>query len=376
MTQASPAWLIERLLGWYDTHRRALPWRAASGQPVSAYEVLLSEFMLQQTTAATVGARFPSFLARFPSVHALAAAEEAEVLHAWQGLGYYRRARALHACARAVVEQYGGRVPSEAAAVRGLPGIGPYTASAIRAIVHGAPDVPVDGNVLRVMARLHRVETPLPDAVAQLRDLAGRLACRRRPGDLAQALMDLGATVCRPRRPACLVCPWRQACRARAAGVAEQLPRRAPKPERPLRRGLAFLLARADGAILFRRRPQGGLLGGLHELPSSPWQEGPLEIDRALGHAPARTDWRVHPTPIRHGFTHFLLELTLAEAALDTGAAVDSPDAVWCAPAELGALALPTVMKKLLSVAAIGALGRSARARRSRRPARAAAQLT
>ena len=376
MTQASPAWLIERLLGWYDTHRRALPWRAASGQPVSAYEVLLSEFMLQQTTAATVGARFPSFLARFPSVHALAAAEEAEVLHAWQGLGYYRRARALHACARAVVEQYGGRVPSEAAALRGLPGIGPYTASAIRAIVHGAPDVPVDGNVLRVMARLHRVETPLPDAVAQLRDLAGRLACRRRPGDLAQALMDLGATVCRPRRPACLVCPWRQACRARAAGVAEQLPRRAPKPERPLRRGLAFLLARADGAILFRRRPQGGLLGGLHELPSSPWQEGPLEIDRALGHAPARTDWRVHPTPIRHGFTHFLLELTLAEAALDTGATVDSPDAVWCTPAELGALALPTVMKKLLSVAAIGALGRSARARRSRRPARAAAQLT
>src|SRR5918996_2120654 len=376
MTQASPAWLIERLLGWYDTHRRALPWRAASGQPVSTYEVLLSEFMLQQTTAATVGARFPSFLARFPSVHALAAAEEAEVLHAWQGLGYYRRARALHACARAVVEQYGGRVPSEAAALRGLPGIGPYTASAIRAIVHGAPDVPVDGNVLRVMARLHRVETPLPDAVAQLRDLAGRLACRRRPGDLAQALMDLGATVCRPRRPACLVCPWRQACRARAAGVAEQLPRRAPKPERPLRRGLAFLLARADGAILFRRRPQGGLLGGLHELPSSPWQEGPLEIDRALGHAPARADWRVHPTPIRHGFTHFLLELTLAEAALDTGATVDSPDAVWCTPAELGALALPTVMKKLLSVAAIGALGRSARARRSRRPARAAAQLT
>jgi A/G-specific adenine glycosylase len=375
MTQASPAWLIGRLLGWYDTHRRALPWRAACGQPACAYEVLLSEFMLQQTTAATVGARFPSFLARFPSIHALAAAEEAEVLHAWQGLGYYRRARALHACARAIVGRYGGRVPSEAAALRGLPGIGPYTASAIRAIAYGLPNVPVDGNVLRVMARLHRIEAPLPGSVVQLRNLAGGLACPR-PGDLAQALMDLGATVCRPRRPACLVCPWRQACRARAAGVAEQLPRRAQRRARPVRRGLAFLLARADGAILFRRRPQAGLLGGLHELPSSPWQEGPLEVDRALEHAPARTRWRVHRTPIRHGFTHFLLELTLAEAALDPDAVIETPDPIWCPAAELGRLALPTVMKKLLCASKTGALGRPARSQRSLSPCRAAEHLT
>jgi A/G-specific adenine glycosylase len=238
------------------------------------------------------------------------------------------------------------------------------------------PDVPVDGNVLRVMARLHRIEAPLPGAIPQLRDLAGRLACRRRPGDLAQALMDLGATVCRPRRPACLVCPWRQACRAWAAGVVEQLPRRAPRRERPLRRGLAFLLARTDGAILFRRRPQTGLLGGLHELPSSPWQEGPLELERALGHAPARSDWRIHPTPIRHGFTHFLLELTLAEAALDADAVIDAPDAIWCAPADLGRLALPTVMTKLLCASDIGALGRPPGPKRSRPPSRAADRPT
>jgi A/G-specific adenine glycosylase len=368
MQEMAPAWLVERLLAWYDAHRRELPWRAAAGAAAAPYLVLLSEFMLQQTTVATVSARFTTFLARFPSLEALAAAQAAEVLHAWQGLGYYRRARALHACARAVLERHGGRLPDDEAGLRALPGIGPYTASAIRAIAFGAPDVPVDGNVLRLMARLHRIETPLPAAATGLRDLAGCLAGRRRPADVAQALMDLGATVCRPRRPACLVCPWRAACRARAAGVAEELPRRAPRRARPLRHGLAFLLARPDGAILFRRRAPSGLLGGLHELPSSPWQEGPLEVASALGHAPARSGWRVHPTPVRHGFTHFVLELTLAEARLDPGVAIDAPaEAIWCAPGELERLALPTVMKKLLRLAALG--GR-AKPRRSALPAR------
>jgi A/G-specific adenine glycosylase len=349
MAEMAPAWLIDRLLAWYDVRRRELPWRATAGAAAAPYLVLLSEFMLQQTTVATVSARFASFLARFPSFEALAAATEADVLHAWQGLGYYGRARALHACARAVLERHGGRLPEDETALRALPGIGPYTASAIRSIAFGAPDVPVDGNVLRVMARLHGIETPLPAATSRLRDLAARLAQRRRPADVAQALMDLGATVCRPRRPACLVCPWRAACRAQAAGVAEALPRRAPKRRRPLRRGLAFLLARPDGAILFRRRAPSGLLGGLHELPSSPWQEGPLELESALGHAPASSGWRIHETPVRHGFTHFVLELTLAEACLDRGAAIDAPrEAIWCAPGEFGRLALPTVMKKLL----------------------------
>jgi A/G-specific adenine glycosylase len=326
--------------------------------PASPYEVLLSEFMLQQTTVATVKVRFPAFLARFPSLRALAAADESEVLHAWQGLGYYRRARALHACARAIVERHGGQVPSEEATLRALPGVGPYTASALRAIVHEAPSVPVDGNVLRIMARLHRVEIPLPEATGRLRDLAGRLAGDHRSGHVAQALMDLGATVCRPRRPACLVCPWRDACQAHLAGLAERLPRRAPRRERPVRRGLAFRLARPDGAILFRRRPPGGLLGGLHELPSSPWQEGPLEVDRALAHAPSATDWRVHPSTIRHGFTHFVLELALAEARVAGAAsAADASGEIWCPPAQLDRLALPTVMKKLLRLPQIAGIG-------------------
>jgi A/G-specific adenine glycosylase len=349
VTQATRQWLIDRLLAWYDDHARKLPWRAPAGAPASPYEVLLSEFMLQQTTVATIKVRYPVFLARFPGFHSLAAADESEVLHAWQGLGYYRRARALHACARAIVERHRGRVPSDQAKLRALPGIGPYTASALRAIVHEAPSVPVDGNVMRIMARLHRVEAPLPHAADHLRDLARGLACAERPGHVAQALMDLGATVCRPRRPACLVCPWRPACRAHLAGVAEQLPRRVRKRERPVRRGLAFLLARADGAILFRRRPPRGLLGGLHELPSSPWQEGPLDIDRALTHAPSSTDWRLHPNTLRHAFTHFVLELALAEARIDGAAAIDdAAGGIWCPPAELDRLALPTLMKKLL----------------------------
>jgi A/G-specific adenine glycosylase len=355
VTQAKPAWLIDRLLAWYDAHARRLPWRAAIGAPASPYAVLLSEFMLQQTTVATVRARFPAFLARFPSFHALAAADEDEVLHAWQGLGYYRRASALHACARAIVEGHGGQVPCDEALLRALPGIGPYTASALRAIVHEAPSIPVDGNVLRIMARLHRVEATLPEAAGRLGALAGRLACEHRSGHVAQALMDLGATVCRPRRPDCLVCPWRPACRAHLAGVAEQLPRRSPKGERPVRRGLAFLLARPDGAILFRRRPPGGLLGGLHELPSSPWQEGPLEVDRALAHAPCSTDWRLNPMAIHHGFTHFELELGLAEARVEGATAIDAPGGIWCPPADLDRLALPTVMKKLLRLPQLAA---------------------
>src|SRR5690606_13239080 len=348
--EASPSWLIERLLAWYDAHGRDLPWRARAHEAASAYRVLLSEFMLQQTTVATVKTRYAAFLARFPTLEALAAADEGAVLHAWQGLGYYRRARALHACARAIVEQHGARVPSDEGPLRALPGIGPYTASAIRAIAHGAPSVPVDGNVMRVMARLHGVEKPLPGAAPDRASPAAHLACRGRPGHVAQARMDLGATVCRPRRPACLVCPWRPACRAHRAGTAERLPRQGPERERPLRRGLAFLLRRPDGAILFRRRPP-GLLGGMHELPSSPWREETLNLERALAHAPCATGWRLHPETVRHGFTHFVLELALAEGRAD-GAAL-APDAVWCPSGELDRLALPTLMKKLLRLGGV-----------------------
>jgi A/G-specific adenine glycosylase len=356
--QAASSWLIERLLAWYDAHGRELPWRARAGEAPSPYSVLLSEFMLQQTTVAAVKARFADFLSRFPTLEDLAVADESEVLHAWQGLGYYRRARALHACARVLVERHGAEVPDDEPALRALPGIGPYTAKAILAIAHGAPSVPVDGNVQRVMARLHGIETPLPAAAPELDSLARQLSCANRPGQLAQALMDLGATVCRPRRPACLVCPWRPACLAHRAGTAEQLPRQGPGRERPLRRGLVFLLVRSDGGILFRRRPP-GLLGGMHELPSSPWREGALEVDQALAHAPAATSWDLHPGTVWHGFTHFVLELALAHGRIDDAAALDAvPGALWCRPRDFDRLALPSVMKKVLRLAGLTASAR------------------
>jgi A/G-specific adenine glycosylase len=335
-----------RLLAWYDRHRRALPWRAAPGRPPEPYHVLLSEVMLQQTTVATAAGRFEQFLARFPSLAALAAAAPADVLHAWQGLGYYRRARALHACAQAIVEQYGGALPQSESGLRALPGIGPYTARAVLAIAFGQPTVPVDANVARVLARLHGVEVALPAALKELQLLADRLASRTRPGDVAQALMDLGATVCRPREPRCGLCPWQPGCVAHAAGTAERLPRCTARPARPVRRGVAFLLTRPDGAILFRRRPQEGLLGGLHELPGSPWLAGPLRLASSLEHAPAAADWRLAREPVRHGFTHFVLELTLAEASVRR-----SRPGLWCAPQRLHELALPTVMRKLLILA-------------------------
>jgi A/G-specific adenine glycosylase len=359
MPAPPPFDLTGTLLAWYDRHRRVLPWRAAPGLHPDPYHILVSETMLQQTTVATVGPRFAAFLARFPSLHALAAAEVDEVLHEWQGLGYYRRARALHACARAIVQGHGGRLPEDQGVLASLPGIGPYTAAAIAAIAFARPVVPVDGNVQRVLARLHGLEAPLPGAAGRLRALAAELASPHRPGDLAQALMDLGAVICRPRAPACPLCPWQPACRAAAEGSAERLPRRAARAARPTRTGLAFLLRRGDGAILFRRRPAHGLLAGLHELPSSPWIEGAAaELASALRHAPHTASWHLHRERVRHVFTHFVLELGLAEAVTDA-----PPPGEWCRPQELHRLALPTLMIRLLRLA-----GHSGGARPGRSP--------
>jgi A/G-specific adenine glycosylase len=352
---STPRALASSLLAWYDRARRNLPWRAPPGGRSDPYHILVSETMLQQTTVATVAPRFAAFLARFPSLHALAAADLDEVLHEWQGLGYYRRARGLHACAQAIVQSHGGRLPEDPAALARLPGIGPYTAAAIAAIAFMRPVVPVDGNVQRVLARVHGVEAPLPAAAGRLRALAAELAAPDRPGDLAQALMDLGALVCRPRAPRCPVCPWETGCHAAAEGAPERLPRRVPRGPRPTRTGVAFLLRRGDGAILFRRRPGHGLLAGLHELPSSPWaEEGMLDLGAALRHAPVTAEWRLHPERVRHVFTHFVLELALAEATTD----VVPPAGDWCPPQQLHRLALPTLMTKLLRLAGHGARGR------------------
>jgi A/G-specific adenine glycosylase len=299
--------------------------------------------MLQQTTVATVRKRFWPFVERFPSLQTLAEANETDVLHAWQGLGYYRRARALHACAQVVMRDCGGSLPEDLPGLLALPGIGDYTAKAILAIAFDQPVVPVDGNVMRVLARLFRVETPLPKAAKELRDRAASLEPCPRPADVAQALMDLGATICQPKLPACDSCPWRGDCAAAAAGIAATLPKRLPKPSRPVRQGVAFLLCRPDGAVLFRKRPSEGLLGGLHELPSSPWKQAPIDRMEALKAAPVDASWRFHDGTVRHVFTHFVLELDLAEATTD-----QPPNGLWQSPDTLDQLALPTVMKKLL----------------------------
>ena len=332
------------LLAWYDRHRRPLPWRAAPGQAPDPYRVWLSEVMLQQTTVAAVVPYYERFLARWTTIEALAASSLDEVLAAWAGLGYYARARNLHSCAKVVAGELGGRFPDHERSLRSLPGIGAYTAAAIAAIAFDRPAVVVDGNVERVMARLFAVETPLPEAKPRLHAHAAALTSRLRPGDYAQAVMDLGATVCTPARPRCEACPWASRCAGRARGVAAALPRRAGRRAKPVRRGIALWIERADGAVLLRRRPAKGLLGGMVEVPSTVWGEGAPDPEAAKAEAPvAATRWRRLPGVVRHTFTHFRLELAvLAGRALEP-----VPEGLWCRPDALAGQALPSVMRKV-----------------------------
>ena len=331
------------ILEWYDRNRRNMPWRAAPGKRPNPYHVWLSEIMLQQTGVATVGPYYRRFIARWPNMRALAAANLDDVLHAWQGLGYYARARNLHRCAQIVASERGGVLPDCEAELLTLPGIGRYTAAAIAAIAFGRRATVVDGNVERVMARLFAVMTPLPGAKAQLHALAASLTLAQRPGDYAQAVMDLGATICTPRDPNCLLCPWSDGCAGR--GLAAELPRRAPKKARPLRHGTAFWMTRADGAVLLRRRPEKGLLGGMIEIPSTPWQEKPIASrSRVCAHAPlTAARWHALPGVVRHGFTHFRLELKVLAATVQ-----DDPSLRWCPIDALSDQALPTLMKKVV----------------------------
>ena len=273
------------LLHWYDRHRRVLPWRHLPGDPPDPYRIWLSEIMLQQTTVTAVIPYFERFLTRFPTVAALAAAPEGDVLAAWAGLGYYARARNLHACARQVAAL--GGFPATVEGLRALPGIGVYTAAAVAAIAFAVPVVPVDGNVERVTARLFAIAAPMPGARPAIAAAAATLglhpAAQARPSDFAQALFDLGATLCTPANPACALCPLMQGCEARRAGIAAELPRRAAKPARPQRFGAAFWLTDSAGAVLLRRRPASGLLGGMTELPGTPWLPHPAAPRRAPG---------------------------------------------------------------------------------------------
>ena len=336
--------LRDALLAWYDRARRDLPWRALPGAAADPWAVLVSELMLQQTTVATVRARFAPFLDRFPTLASLAAAPLDDVLHAWQGLGYYRRARALHACARAVVERHGGLLPLELEALLALPGIGPYTAAAVAAIAGRREAVPVDANVERVLARMTALAVPLPSARPRLRAVAAGLAAPDRPGDFAQALMELGALVCTPRRPACLACPWRAWCRAAAEGAPELYPNRPARKERPARFAVAFLLERADGAILFRRRADAGLLAGMVELPGTPWlEDAAAAAAAAAGALPEAVTLEPLAGSVRHLFTHLDLTVTLAR-----GRVAAARDGLWVPPDRFATLALPTLTKKLL----------------------------
>lgn len=303
--------LRESLLSWYDRHGRDLPWRVRDGRP-DPYKVWLSEIMLQQTTVAVVGPYFARFLELFPAVDALASAPRSVVLEAWAGLGYYSRARNLHEAARRLTE---GGFPVTEQGWRELPGVGPYTAAAIAAIAFDQAANVVDGNVERVMARLFAVAEPLPAAKPRLRALARELVTEHRPGDWAQALMDLGATVCTPRSPNCPACPWQGQCAAYAAGAAEALPRRVPKAQRPRRHGIAYRLEK-EGALWLVRRPDQGLLGGMAALPTTEWREKKWTAREARSAAPLDADWR-YVGEIRHTFTHFALTLEVYAAEGD-----------------------------------------------------------
>jgi A/G-specific adenine glycosylase len=339
-----------RLLAWYDRYRRVLPWRAPPGVVSDPYQVWLSEVMLQQTVVATVIPYFQKFIQRWPRLADLAAADLDDVLRMWAGLGYYRRARFLHECARTVMADYGGVFPRDEAALRALPGFGPYTAAAVAAIAFNRPANVVDGNVERVMARIFAITEEMPKAKPALRAAAATLVPAKRCGDYAQALMDLGATVCTPSSPKCGLCPWADVCSARAQGIAVALPRRAAKAERPQRRAIAFVLFDGKGRVWLRRRAEQGLLAGMTEPPSSPWLEQKMPaLPEVSEHAPAKATWKCLRGTVRHIFTHFALEVGVAVAVSPKK---PKGDGFWVALDCLDAEALPSVMKKIVVFAA------------------------
>ncbi|QBF33815.1 A/G-specific adenine glycosylase [Thalassococcus sp. S3] len=336
------------LLAWYDRHARVMPWRVsptdrAAGIRPDPYAVWLSEVMLQQTTVAAVRDYFRRFTARWPGIRDLAAAEDAEVMGEWAGLGYYARARNLLKCARVVANDLNGRFPDTYDGLLALPGIGPYTAAAISSIAFDRAETVLDGNVERVMARLHDIHDPLPGSKPLLKEKAAALTPSVRPGDYAQAVMDLGATICTPKSPACGICPWRDPCAARAEGTAADLPRKMPKKAKPTRYGIVYLGRRADGAWLMERRPDKGLLGGMLGWPGTDWGEHVADTP------PCPANWQDLGTEVRHTFTHFHLILTVKVADLPLGQSAGN--GFFVEKTDFRPSDLPTVMRKAFDLA-------------------------
>lgn len=336
--------IADSLLDWYDKHRRALPWRALPGEAADPYRVWLSEVMLQQTTVATVRPRFEAWVARWPTVASLAAADEGEVMAAWAGLGYYARARNLVRAAQAIAADHDGRLPDTEAALRALPGLGDYTAAAVAAIAFGRRAVVVDANVERVVSRLFRAA-----GKPAVRAAADAVTPDARAGDFAQGMMDLGSAICSPKRPKCLLCPLAADCAAHAAGEEEAFPVKAAKKARPQRYGTIFWLER-NGAgaeegtgkrqVLLVRRPAKGLLGGMRALPTGAW----IETQPGLADPPAAADWALLNHAVARGFTHFTLELALAVARWDAHSTPAQGE--WWPVDDLASAGLPTVFAK------------------------------
>lgn len=336
------------LLAWYDENRRALPWRALAGETPDPYRVWLSEIMLQQTTVVTVIPYFNTLIKRWPTVQALARAHLESVLKLWAGLGYYRRARALHETARVIVRDYGGVFPRDEASLKALAGVGDYTAAAIGAIAFEQKVNVVDGNVERVMARFFAVAEPLPKAKKSLKALASRCLPQARFGDYAQGLMDLGATVCSPRAPRCDLCPWAGGCLARQKGCAEGFPKRAKRVKKPHKKAVAFVLFDEKGRVFLQKRPDKGLLACMMGVPTTPLHaRKPLSWNEALAYAPVLGVWTFLEKSVHHTFTHFDLELSIVVGR----AACSVCNGIWVAPEKLPEKALPSVMQKVLKVA-------------------------
>jgi len=328
----------DKILNWYDLNRRQMPWRAAAGEERDPYRVWLSEIMLQQTTVATVKSYFLKFLVFWPNVGAMANAELDDILTAWAGLGYYARARNLHLCAKMIVDQHDSQFPRDITALQKLPGIGPYTSGAIAAIAFDQPVSAVDGNVERVLSRYFAIKEPLPLSKPAIKKHADALVPQKRAGDFAQGMMDLGATICTPRKPHCGLCPLKEKCLGLKRGLAETLPLKLPKKPRPTRWAKAFVIQRGDRAILLRRRPPKGLLGGMLEVPCSPWVEA--------------KDIIAGQNCIEHTFTHFHLVLeVVASDNIDFAEERPGDTHEWVQPEQLTNKALPTVMKKVLAKA-------------------------